>query len=154
MSGKVTTSSANTEEGSPSIPALVEDLENFFWLVGLAEGEAHFAYDRSRASPRIVIQMTDEATIARAATLFRVTYWSPRSRNEQQKAIYRTEIGGKRAFALMLRMYQHMCPRRQAQIRRIERQYTIDRAALAQDRHVPLFKTEAYSVIRTRPMVA
>ena len=154
MSGKVTTSSANTEEGSPYIHALVDDLENFFWLVGLAEGEAYFGYERTRGSPKITIQMTDEATIARAASLFRTTHWSPSGRTDVRQATYRAEIGGKRALVLMLRMYPYMCPRRQAQIRLVERLYTSERPEAVLDTCVPLFKTQSYSVIRTRLVVA
>ena len=56
---------------------------DFFWLVGLLEGEGCFAYS-GMSSPLVHLQMTDEDVVRRAALLM-----------EAKKVSYREDPGGK-----------------------------------------------------------
>lgn len=94
------------------------DNDDFFWFVGLCEGEATFLYPSPSGPnlPKIAIHMTDEDTIARAAKLMGVGYMSVKPRKAHWKLSYVTRIKGYPAVLLMEKMKPFMSRRRQAQI--------------------------------------
>jgi hypothetical protein len=91
------------------------------WLAGLLEGEGSFcAGIPSRPySPIIIIKMTDEDTISKVASIFRVKYYlSTPTRYEEKgwKPAFAVRITGKHAVDWMTLLRPLMGKRRQAQI--------------------------------------
>jgi hypothetical protein len=92
--------------------------EEFYWLVGLLEGEGSFMKPppSSPNAPRISINMTDEDVIARVAVIFKRKYQFIKSRNINHKDSYRVTLSGKRAIEFMIACRHIMSKRRQRQI--------------------------------------
>lgn len=93
--------------------------KDFWWLVGLLEGDGGFCQPTPQRprSPRISVAMQDEDTIHRVASLFGATYNKYQPKNGR-KLMYRVDIRGKRAAELMALLWPHMSLRRQEQIYR------------------------------------
>lgn len=96
--------------------------QDFFWLVGLLEGEGTFLKGPPSApnQPRIAVNMTDEDTVQRIASLFGVGYIHTRrhERHDNWKPAFTVKVVGKPAMELMRQIQPHMSKRRQEQIQR------------------------------------
>jgi hypothetical protein len=94
------------------------DMRQLAWLAGLMEGEGSF----SRATPamprrpRLSIGMTDCDVIERVCELWGTRLYTHIPKVERYKQVYRTELVGGSAVALMMLLRPHMSARRQAQI--------------------------------------
>lgn len=93
----------------------MNEREDFFWLMGLLEGEGSFMQgppsDPTR--PRISIQMTDEDIIRRVARLFDRKYHKCKNRSPKNwQDSYAVQIRGKRAATLMRKLRPYMSERR------------------------------------------
>lgn len=100
--------------------------KDFFWLVGLMEGEGCFRGDRGYY-PGIYLQMTDIDVVQKAAKLFRKSgrvcktiHWRSKTR-----PLYVIRICGKEAMGWMCRMYPHMGRRRKKQIENTLKEYDL-----------------------------
>ncbi len=114
----------------------IEDIKNpgyvwteqsrFHWLVGLLEGEGSFMSGTPSEPnrPRIIIAMTDEDVVARAADICNVSYRKLASRNANHKDVFRTMVRGRQAVELLKQIYPLMGIRRQAQIRSVIDSYS------------------------------
>src|SRR6476469_4068134 len=95
----------------------------FFWLVGLLEGEGSFSA-RPPSAPnlvRISLHMTDVDIVAKVAQLWGQSYHQvQKARSEKMgwKPSFQVLLRGKAAVDLMKRMQPHMGQRRQEQTRR------------------------------------
>lgn len=150
---KLTTSSRNRGEvvSHQVLLAAIDHWKNFFWFVGLCEGEACFLYNKAQASPRISISMTDEEPVARVAALFGISYWNPLKTNLAGKPVYRVELQGRRALQVMLRLEPYLCARRQAAIRNVIRRYQADRPHIVvQYEPIPSLKSVPYALVLYR----
>jgi len=88
---------------------------DFYWLVGLLEGEGCFQYYKPN---RIVVTvgMTDEDVIARAARLMGCRYRCQLSKRQNAKPMYVATILGQKAADLMGSVRLHLGARRQAKV--------------------------------------
>lgn len=120
--------------------AQMDDSHTFFWLVGVLEGEAYFAYDAPRKLVRIEVEMKDEHVIARMAAMFGLAYMrrDRRHRNPKASVTYRLTLTGLRALQLMKRIQPYMSPRRARAIQQIEEQYVKDRNTQPEFERIPL----------------
>jgi hypothetical protein len=94
------------------------DRRKLAWLVGLMEGEGTFVRG-SPAKPRrptTAIGMCDEDVIRRVADLWGTRVWTIQLKNPRHKPVYRTELVGGSAVALMALLRPHLSQRRQVQI--------------------------------------
>ena len=103
----------------------MDALANFYWLIGLLEGEGSFlAPSPSRPNElRVEIEMNDRDVIQRAAHLLGTSVLSrtrPRHRHGaetvEMATTYRTRVSGRRAVQLLHTIRPYMSARRQAQI--------------------------------------
>ena len=96
------------------------------WLAGLLEGEGSFMMSRNHVAgrvyhyPKVVVTMTDEDVVQRAASLFetKVNVVSG-TKKENRLQQYRAQISGSRAAQLMKDLLPHMGGRRSAKIQEI-----------------------------------
>lgn len=95
-------------------------IEDFFWMVGLLEGEGCFAWSSSGRKfwPKIQISMTDEDVIFRFARLVNRKYFKLASKPER-KDCYTCSITGTPAAEFMEKLLPHMGNRRQEKIREV-----------------------------------
>lgn len=93
----------------------------FSWLIGLLEAEGSFmpGTPSEPNRPRIVVAMTDEDIVARAAEICGVKYCKLSPRSEKHKDVYRVMVRGYQAIELLKRVYPLMGIRRQKQIKRV-----------------------------------
>ena len=98
------------------------------WLAGLLEGEGSFMMSRNTVGgklylyPKIVVTMTDEDVIQRAASLFGTkVYVVPKQTDRLQQ--WRATLTGTRAAALMERLLPEMGTRRSNKIGEILQAY-------------------------------
>lgn len=106
------------------IPVLAE--RDFFWVIGVLEGEGSFLAacpSESVNRVKVVVEMTDEDVIARLAGFWNRSYHSPASRNPKWKRTYVTLVTGRAAVAWMRAIRPHMGMRRQDQIDRALSKY-------------------------------
>jgi hypothetical protein len=91
---------------------------DFFWLVGILEGEAAFIKGPPSRPycPYVCLQMSDEDVIARVALLWEATYHCQKSKNERHKDLFATRIGNTKAYEFMKLIQPFMGARRQQQI--------------------------------------
>ena len=93
---------------------------DFYWLVGLLEGEGSFMKG-SPSAPNMVkisLQMTDEDVVKRVGLLFGRKYHKVTPKNTKHKDSYSVCLTGTKALDLMKIMKPHMSLRRQEQIQR------------------------------------
>lgn len=98
------------------------------WVAGLLEGEGSFMTGRNHVNgklylyPRIVVSMTDEDVIDKAAKIFGTsTYKIPnKTKNKQQ---WRAQVNGSRAALLMSDLLPYMGTRRSEKILSILAEY-------------------------------
>jgi hypothetical protein len=91
------------------------------WLAGLLEGEGSFCVGLpSRPySPILIIKMTDEDTISKVASIFKVKYYLSTPKRYQEKGwkpAFAVRITGKHAVEWMTLLRPLMGQRRQMQI--------------------------------------
>jgi hypothetical protein len=94
------------------------DMRQLAWLAGLMEGEGTFVKG-SPSKPRrpvTAIGMTDEDIIQRVCELWGTRLWKLKLKVERYKQVFRTELVGGSAVALMTLLLPHMSVRRQSQI--------------------------------------
>ncbi len=95
---------------------------DFFWLVGLLEGEGSFFVKRVtvvKRKPAIVltVSMTDQDVMRRAAKLLETSLMGPYARQrDYYKPLYMAELRNAAAVAWMLKLRPFMGKRRQQQI--------------------------------------
>src|SRR6202012_5290481 len=101
---------------------------DFFWLVGLLEGEGSFMHGPPSTpnQPRLVLHMTDLDIVERAARLMGTRCVPRKHSNPRWKPTFATMLRGRRAARLMQEMYPHLGSRRRAQIDRALSDY-VDR---------------------------
>lgn len=102
--------------------------EDLAWLAGLLEGEGSFMLGRNIVNerlyhyPKIVVAMTDEDVIARAAGLFGTSvYVIPPTEGRKQQ--WRAQKNGSGAAEIMVALLPHMGIRRSAKIEEILEEY-------------------------------
>ena len=106
--------------------------QNFFWLVGLLEGEASFCRPSpsSPRSPIIDIEMCDADTMARIGALFGLAVrHRTRPKRPEVNDTYIVRLTGRRAVQLMWELRPYLSARRQAQIDRAMESYIARGAA-------------------------
>jgi hypothetical protein len=94
------------------------DMRQLAWLAGLLEGEGTFVKG-SPAKPRrpvTAIGMVDQDIIERVCELWGTRLYTHLPKVERYKQVFRTELVGGSAVALMALLRPHMSVRRQAQI--------------------------------------
>src|ERR1700745_1969177 len=94
------------------------------WLAGLLEGEGSFMMNRNIKFgklyyyPKVVVGMTDEDIIQRAASIFGTSvYMLPKIDNRKQA--WRAQLGGAKAAVLMQLLLPQMGIRRSKKIQEI-----------------------------------
>lgn len=102
---------------------------DLYWLAGILEGEGSFMMSRNWVGgklylyPKVVVTMTDEDVIERAAHLFGTSvYKVPVSKSkgrENYKQQYRAQISGVRAAEVMVVLLSIMGNRRSEKIQEI-----------------------------------
>lgn len=94
--------------------------QNFFWLVGLLEGEGSFLKPSPSKpnEPKVDIEMKDLDAIRRVAALFGVTYRVRDRHRENTSITYHVRLAGTRAVQLMWAVRPYVCVRRREQIDR------------------------------------
>ena len=88
------------------------------WMSGLLEGEGTFVKG-SPARPRrpiMALGMSDEDVVRRVCDLWGTRLWTIRLKNPRYKPVFRTELVGGSAVAMMELLRPHMSTRRQEQI--------------------------------------
>jgi hypothetical protein len=93
---------------------------DFFWLVGILEGEGTFLAGppSARGQPIVRVSMTDRDVVDRVGTLIDRAVVPVRTRRAHHKTPYVTCIKGAPAVALMRALLPHMSVLRTAQIQR------------------------------------
>lgn len=102
------------------------DMRQLAWLAGLLEGEGTFVKG-SPAKPRrpaAAVGMCDKDVIQRVCDLWGTRLYTHIPKVERYKQVYRTELVGGSAVALMTLFHPHMSVRRQAQIEESIASYT------------------------------
>jgi hypothetical protein len=112
-------------------PTEIDEL-TLCWLAGLLEGEGSFTKGNPSYpnKPIISIQMADEDTIAKVATILGVKYmrqYTQRHQENNWRPTYSTKISGQNAVELMKALYPLMGKRRQMQIEAAIADYNGDR---------------------------
>lgn len=97
--------------------------QDFYWLVGLLEGEGCFAYGgRWSSDVHITVEMADEDIINRVARLFEqladqeVNVREKSRKNAKWSRTYVANIGGHNARDIMRKLAKHMGFRRRKRI--------------------------------------
>lgn len=86
------------------------------WLAGLLEGEGHFRWDRR---PVVILQMTDQDVVERAASILGVSVMGPYApRSEGNKPMWHCHAYGVDAAGWMMTLYSLMGERRKGQIKK------------------------------------
>ena len=99
-------------------------MDEFSWFVGIFEGEGSYYADNSGRGV-IIIQMTDEDIIARAAKFMDTGYSEKKVKKAlpHHKKMYHVKgCGGRKRgkyFELMKRMYPYLSKRRQEQLEKV-----------------------------------
>lgn len=125
--------------------------QDFWWLIGLFEGEASFmsANKQRPRSPRISIGMTDEDTIAKVSCILGVKYHS-RMPSSGRKRIYTLDMKGTRAAELMILFYPHMSSRRKGKIKAALKTYGPRKYYYGEEHHNTKLKATDIKTIRMR----
>lgn len=119
------------------------DETNFFWMVGLLEGEGSFLRPSPSKprEPKIDVEMKDEDVIKRVSALLGVGYRQRDRHRENTSVTYHVRLAGKRAAALMWRLRPYLSARRQAQIDRAVQCYA-DRGPQFHPANLPQYRFE------------
>lgn len=99
--------------------------EDFFWLVGILEGEGSFMRPSPSSShyPKIDLEMRDEDVIKRVSVLWGISY-RKRDRHRLNTSItYHIRLTGSRAVRLMRAVYPYLSSRRKEQVLRACNEY-------------------------------
>lgn len=88
-------------------------LSDFYWLVGLLEGEGCFAYGDS---PSISVGMTDRDVIEKLASILGTHVRGPYKYKHNRKPVYYANKFGHEAISWMFMLYPFMGERRRAKI--------------------------------------
>lgn len=88
--------------------------KDFFWLVGLLEGEGNFSITKNNI-PRIRLQMTDLDIIARVANMLDIPIYT-HEHKKPKKTMYEVSYGGEKASHLMQELFLYMGNRCKKQI--------------------------------------
>lgn len=93
-------------------------MNEFYWLVGILEGEGCFKVHKKSNSPQIQIIMTDLDIMERAADIFEANLLGPYKddRKESYRDKYQIQFSGIKAIYWMKLLYFDMGERRQEQI--------------------------------------
>lgn len=94
------------------------DTRQLAWLVGLLEGEGTFVPGppSKPRRPIAALAMTDDDVVHRVAVLWGTRVWTIQLRNPRYKPVFRTELVGGSAVAMMALLRPHLSERRQAQV--------------------------------------
>jgi len=87
--------------------------QEFFWLVGILEGEGCFS--KTQYSPLIHVHMTDKDTMEKVARMLDTKLESHQPKGDRKKA-YTARIYGDKAIQWMEDIYYYMSNRRKARI--------------------------------------
>lgn len=93
--------------------------EDFYWLVGILEGEGCFSSRKKTYSPYIVLQMTDKDVVDRVGQIWgkTETNWFRRRARPHYKDIHITSLSGEPAARWMIALQPYMGARRKERIR-------------------------------------
>lgn len=96
----------------------MKDVYNFFWLVGLLEGEGSFLRPSPSKprEPKIDLEMKDRDAVERVAALLGLSYRTRIRNKPNTSPTYHVRLSGRRAVQLMWRIRPYMTARRQDQI--------------------------------------
>jgi hypothetical protein len=88
------------------------------WLAGLTEGEGSFSKSTPAMprKPRTSVSMTDRDVVERVCELWGTRVYTHIPKVQRFKQVFRTELVGGSAVAMMALLRPHLCARRQAQI--------------------------------------
>jgi len=119
------------------------DTKEFFWLVGLLEGEGSFLKPTPSQphSPAISVQMTDEDVIQKVSVLLGSKYQTCKPQKSHHKVSFRIMKRGYKAVELMKKLFPHMGVRRQSQITRAIYNYSPNRKLLTPEVKRKIVKT-------------
>lgn len=92
--------------------------KDFYWLVGLLEGEGCFmkGSPSSPNKPKIQLQMTDKDVVEKVSKFFERKLYSVKPKNDKWKESFVVVLTGKRAVDLMRKLHPYMSKRRKEQI--------------------------------------
>ena len=92
--------------------------KDFFWLVGILEGEGSFcaATPSSPNCPVISLQMTDKDIVERVSIILNCSVFFIKSKNLKHKDSYCLKVRGSKAVYFMRKFYPFMGIRRKQQI--------------------------------------
>jgi hypothetical protein len=102
-------------------------LDELMWLVGLYEGEGHFAI--RGVTPILHLKMTDAEVVNKAAHLLEHQGRLYTQHLPSGKTAYSLHIAGNKAAEIMERFEPHMCTRNTTRIREILAKRAVWRAA-------------------------
>lgn len=102
--------------------------KEFYWLVGLLEGEGSFMKGSPSKpnNPKITIEMTDRDIVEKVAKIFNRACTPIKARKVKWKQTFSTKLTGKRAIDLMVEMKPFLSNRRQEQINNCINSYNPD----------------------------
>jgi hypothetical protein len=103
--------------------------KDFYWLVGLLEGEGSFSFNEKGNLPYVSINMTDEDIIIKVQELMGSSnvYRNDRHPERGWKPSYQTVLRGKKAVTLMNKLHPFMGIRRREQIDTVLSKYDPDK---------------------------
>ena len=95
--------------------------DDLMWLAGLLEGEGWFGARLvdGRRYPQIILQMTDEDVVLRAAALVEVPVKRRDRRGSGWSDIFQMRINGPKARSVMLQLEPFMGERRSGKIKEV-----------------------------------
>lgn len=92
------------------------------WIVGILEGEGCFTThspSRTRQYLQVAVAMSDEDTIKRLSGLLNASYHKRPDNRPGRLMMYRTQVNGRRAEALMREVRPFLSARRSARIQEL-----------------------------------
>lgn len=95
-----------------------KDTLEFYWLVGILEGEGSFQKPPPSQPnrPRVVLRMTDMDIVERASKQLGHHFKKYKGSKDNYKDIYEIRMTGKKAVSAMKTLYPYMGRRRKEQI--------------------------------------
>ena len=124
---------------------------DLLWLAGLLEGEGSFGFHHKKY-PRIALVMTDEDIVQRAAQLMDTVSRSEVRKTTSGGTVYRCDIAGPKAVALMRDLLPLMGKRRTIRILELIQSFELENARRGGMSHAGPRKISAQSVLIIREL--
>lgn len=119
---------------------------NIAWMTGLLEGEGCFSINRN--TPAVIVAMTDEDVVRKAAGFFGSTLRGPQRRSSSKKDVWVTSVHGSKAVGWMLTSYPLLGARRRSRIREVLSIWR--KAPVGQKHRTHCPRGHAYDEVNTR----